>query len=132
VIKFKQEVCIGCRVCETICSMEHFKEINNSKARIRYRDDWPRIGEVLLCRQCPQRLCIKACPEEALLLNNDGYVQIIRDNCTGCMACSEACPYGTLPVEGNYPLYCDTCNGLYQCVQWCPTKALKRVGEKLE
>ena len=129
-IKYIQKNCTGCRVCEIICSMEHIKKINTGQTRIKYYDKWPRVGRVEFCRQCPKRACIQACPQEALYLSPEGYVQMYRERCIACLECSEACPYGSLPTDGRYPLFCDTCSGLYQCVGWCPQKALKKVGEK--
>lgn len=128
-IRFIQKSCTGCRVCEIVCSMEHLKRIEPSQARIRYADNWPRVGKVEFCRQCSKQACVQACLEEALFLSPKGFVQIDRSRCTGCLACSEACPYGSLPTDGEAPLFCDTCSGRYQCVQWCPKKALKKVGE---
>jgi len=112
--------------------MEHEGNINIKKARIRYRDDWPRNGKVDFCRNCVAKTCITACKEKALSLDLEGKLVFCLDLCTGCLSCSEACPFGTLPTDGKYPLFCDSCGGIYQCVNWCPTKALSKVGVKHE
>ncbi len=129
-IKYKQIDCSGCRICEIVCSMEHFKKIDTSQAYIKYLDNWPQVGKVEFCRQCSKRTCMQACPEEALFVSPEGCVQLDRERCTACLLCSEACPYGDLPTDGEYPLFCDRCGGQFQCVTWCPKKALKKVGEK--
>jgi anaerobic carbon-monoxide dehydrogenase iron sulfur subunit len=130
-IRYIYKNCTGCRICEIICSLEHYKEINTCRALIRYKDDWPKIGRVDFCRQCPKRNCVTACPEDALFVDEGDFVKIDSNKCIGCLACSEACPFGILPLDGNdHPLFCDTCLGKFQCVEWCPTKALKKAGEQ--
>jgi len=129
-LKFKKDKCIGCSICEVICSMEHEGNINTKKARIRYRDDWPQIGKVYFCRNCAAKPCIEACKENALALDSDKNLMFNVDACTGCFDCSQACQFGELPTDGKYPLFCDRCDGAYQCVNWCPTKALTKAGEK--
>jgi anaerobic carbon-monoxide dehydrogenase iron sulfur subunit len=130
VIKYIQKKCIGCRICEVVCSLEHCDEMIPSKSRIKYLDNWPEVGRVDFCRQCKKQACMEACSEDALFLTEDGLVQINRDLCTKCLACSEACPFGSLPLENQFPQYCDICKGKYECVTWCPAKALIKVGEK--
>lgn len=129
-LQFNKNQCFGCRICEIICSISHHKEINTKLAKIRYTDDWPFIGNMNFCRQCKKRSCVSSCPEEgALFINNADLVELRPDKCSGCMRCSEACPFGSLPSMGALPLYCDTCFGEYSCAKWCPSKALK-VGGK--
>lgn len=125
-IKFKKDKCIACRICEVVCSMEHEGEVNTRKARIRYRDDWPHVGKVDYCRHCSKKPCIDACAFEALMIGEDGMVLLNEKLCTSCKECIKACPFGELPSDGKYPLFCDTCKGKYQCINWCPTKALIR------
>lgn len=129
-IKYRKEVCTGCRICEIICSVEHTGKINPKEARIQYRDEWFNIGKVVYCRQCAKKACVTACSSGALSINEQERVAIKRELCTGCLACSEACPFGELPTNGEYPLFCDTCSGSYQCTKWCPSKALEKVGDR--
>ena len=109
--------------------MEHEGKVNAKKARIRYRDDWPHIGKVEFCRNCAAKSCIDACKENALTMDINKDLVFNIETCTGCLDCSTACPFGELPTDGKYPLFCDTCYGKYQCVDWCPTKALTKAGE---
>lgn len=126
---FSKKDCIGCKICEVICSIEHTGKINPKQARIRYGDNWPYIGKVDFCRQCAKKACITACPTGALTLANSKMVTIDYTRCTSCFKCSEVCPFGQLPDDGKYPLFCDQCQGKYQCSTWCPTKALRKAGE---
>jgi len=41
------------------------------------------------CQVC--RTCIHHCPQDAIRISNDGYIQV-TDNCTGCGQCAEFCP----------------------------------------
>lgn len=128
-IKYQKAACTGCRICEVVCSMHHLGKVNVKEARIQYLDKWPRIGQVVFCQQCAKKACVDACATDALRLSDEGLVILDRELCTGCLDCSEACVFGTLPTNGNYPLFCDTCGGSYECTRWCPTKALTKVGE---
>ncbi len=129
-LKFNVDTCTGCRICEIICSLTHFGEINTKVSNIKYKDEWPKVGKIYFCRQCKSRNCIESCPVEgAININSYGLVAINVDKCTGCMRCSEACPFGNLPTDGQFPLFCDTCSGHYKCVEWCPGKALAKGGE---
>ena len=124
------DACIGCEICSVICSLSHLGEINVKRSRIRVSVDGERKADVMVCRQCRQKPCIGACPEGALSAAATGVVEIDRDRCTQCLECSEACPFGALPLEEGFPLFCDTCGGDYRCVQWCPAKVLSVTDEK--
>jgi len=65
---FESKKCIGCRLCEQICSMTHFQVTNPAKSRIRiFRNDreqvdWVRIialvvGNALINALIPIQLC---------------------------------------------------------------------------
>ncbi|KJS21545.1 MAG: hypothetical protein VR72_09955 [Clostridiaceae bacterium BRH_c20a] len=127
-IIYDRKECIGCQICEIVCSMEHTGRINPKKSRIRYHDELPQIGKVEFCRQCLAKACVEVCPTHAISLSAIGTITLDYSLCTGCLQCNKDCPFGSLPMDGEYPLFCDTCNGNYQCTQWCPTKALKKGG----
>ncbi|MCI5449305.1 MAG: 4Fe-4S binding protein [Coriobacteriaceae bacterium] len=68
------------------------------------------------------------CPTGASHINEeDGTVQIDRDQCIGCGACLTACPYGCryIDVDTSVAEKCDLCasitseGGLPQCVSQC-------------
>ena len=109
------------------CTSAHQPGMQSTKfARIHIEDAWPEIGGIHVCVACKERSCIKVCPEQALTW--DGHVVLLKDKCTRCGECVEACPFGgvrTDPADG-YPLICDTCDGGFSCVQICPTGAILR------
>jgi len=129
-LKYRNSLCTGCRICEVVCSLSQYKKINIQQSFIRYRDSWPEIGKVDFCRQCKAQKCVEWCPEEdALYINKYGLVELKQENCTGCLECSSNCPYGNLPLNEGFPLFCNTCLGEYQCAKWCPTGALMKGDE---
>lgn len=49
VLVFEPKKCIGCRLCEQVCVMNHFKVTNPAKSRIRIiRDDAAADADVVL------------------------------------------------------------------------------------
>ena len=79
------------------------------------------------CIFCKKPKCLEACPEEAIIQKEDGYVEIVADKCDGCGACIKACPFDaiTMSSEGK-SVKCDLCLDLDTpaCVHQCPVDAL--------
>lgn len=131
VLVAEKEKCIGCRVCEQWCSLSHFGVNNPCKARIRItRYEEKGIDIPTICHQCTKPACIASCPSAALERNpKTGAIKVIKENCTGCRLCMEACPHGAVgmhPTDG-YVLICDLCHGKPKCVENCPEGVLKHV-----
>lgn len=129
--------CTGCRVCLTICSLYHFKEVNPKKAALRIDAKFPSPGtyEVLVCNQCGT--CASVCPVEAISLRshsgvptpvrggapheasgkNDAYV-IDPEKCNGCGICVEQCPTQVMYLheDSPVPIKCDLCK---ECIPLC-------------
>jgi carbon-monoxide dehydrogenase iron sulfur subunit len=126
-IKTHPSLCTGCRICEMICSLTHEGNIANKCSRIRIRSNWPQEEKILICIACEPKKCIEVCPESAFSWNT--YLRIDEEKCTGCLLCTDACPYGGIHTEisKEFPFFCDTCDGDFQCVKWCPTKAVVKV-----
>ena len=126
---FDPDTCTECRSCEIKCSFIHFGVYNANKSGIRILTDWPEPPRARLCRQCEDPACLPACPVDALYVQ-DGVVKVRYDECTGCGACVEACPYDGIwldPLSG-VAVKCDTCDGRYLCREVCSVAALS-VGE---
>jgi len=92
------ELCIGCQICEYVCSYTKTGEYNTYHSRIRT----VRVDEVLItaiaCRTCENAPCVIACPQKAL---------------------SQDPETGTIRLEANK---CEEDGP--QCVLWCPKEAL--------
>jgi len=114
--------CSGCRTCQLVCALHHFKENNPKKAAIGIKGEFPEPGRyrISLCTQCEK--CIAACPEGAIS-KVDGIIKIDDEKCTYCLVCVDACPFDAIFTHRDFkiPFICDVCG---ECVEMCPTKAL--------
>lgn len=121
--------CVGCRICEAICSFHWEKTINPKKARNRVRRVNPGLDVVVACRNCDQAWCVEACPEAALKRNRSGIIIVDSKKCHGCGACVEACPFGAifLHPETQKAIKCVACGF---CTKYCPVKTLRILTEE--
>lgn len=134
-IESDDERCIWCRSCELVCSLHHEGECNPAFSRIRISLNlFKSEAESHVCKQCEDPECLKACPVEAIRMDEENGIYIILESeCTACGLCAEACPYNSKkkilffnPARKVY-VKCDLCSGNPQCVQICPSKALRYV-----
>jgi carbon-monoxide dehydrogenase iron sulfur subunit len=119
--------CVGCCVCEYVCSMEHEKTYNPTKSRIRVVRLSPFVNLAIACRLCEDPQCVIACPREALLKSEEtGVIMVDEEMCNGCAWCVEACDFGSIQLhpESRVAFVCDLCDGEPKCVEWCPEEAL--------
>ena len=124
------ELCIGCQLCEYICSYTKTGEFNSYRSRIRT----VRVDEVLItavaCRTCENAPCVIACPRDALSQDQEtGIIRIDPTKCDGCAWCIEACDFGAISINPATTLaeICNLCQDEPdgpQCVKWCPKEAL--------
>ncbi len=117
--------CTGCRLCERMCSLEHFDVFNSNRSRIRVVSFEGGIEVPVTCNHCG--LCLESCPLG--LINFDekmGVIIIDEEKCTGCGSCIEVCPIGAIVLDptSNKALKCDLCGGKPICVEYCPAKVL--------
>ena len=124
------EKCVGCQLCEYICSYTKTGEFNTYRSRIRT----VRAEEVLMtavaCRTCEDAPCVIACTRDALTQDPEtGVVRVDADRCDGCTWCIEACDFGAISINPETKLaeICDLCEDEDepQCVLWCPKDALE-------
>jgi Fe-S-cluster-containing hydrogenase component 2 len=126
------ENCIGCRICEIVCSFVHERAINPKKSRIHViKHHRYGLSHPVVCLQCAFPKCAQDCPTGAIDREN-GIVQIDETKCIGCGNCASDCPIGaiTLDADKKIAVKCDVCNGHPECVKECPRKVLKVSIEK--
>jgi len=137
----KEEVCVGCRLCEIYCIAAHSKYKNDliktfkklSKRplpRIVVEEKKP-VSFGLQCRHCDDPECVKACITGAMQKDlKTGVVINDIERCIGCWTCILACPYGVIKRDyenKKIASKCDLCmesNMEPACVKNCPNEAL--------
>jgi len=125
-IKVTKERCTGCKLCQQICTITHFNEINPKKAAIGIEAQFPEPGHFVpkVCVQCGK--CEEACPVGAIHREENGAYVIDRQECTDCGICVEACPFGVIftHADAPTPIICDFC---MKCTEVCNTGAIVAV-----
>ncbi|MHA1270048.1 MAG: 4Fe-4S dicluster domain-containing protein [Candidatus Helarchaeota archaeon] len=118
--------CIGCRLCELICSLQHDEAINPMKSRIEVVEVKETVDVPIFCFQCDDAVCMQVCTVDAISRDNTGRVIIDRKKCINCKACALACPFGAIGIDVSGRVFkCDLCiPDVPQCVEICPTKAI--------
>ncbi len=138
-IFIKEEVCMGCRLCEIYCIVQHSRSKEILKA---FKRETPRplprilieekgsISFALPCRHCEEPYCLEACMSGALYRDEQtGVILHHREQCVGCWMCVMVCPYGAISRdvrEKKAASKCDLCGGKDPpvCVAKCPNEAL--------
>ncbi|MGB9627622.1 MAG: 4Fe-4S dicluster domain-containing protein [Thermodesulfobacteriota bacterium] len=139
-IFINEEFCIGCRLCEIYCLVQHSKSKEIIKA---FKKETPRalprilveqkgtVSFALQCRHCEEPHCLEACMTGALYRDEKtGAILHHQEQCVGCWMCVMVCPYGAIQRDLNgkkVASKCDLCGGKETpvCVKKCPNEALK-------
>ena len=123
--------CVGCEVCESVCSMVHDGEFNPINSRINRVRIEPIINSAFNCSSCNTPDCVKVCKPKALTKSKEtGLIIVDESVCDGCGICVRNCPWGAINVhtKKNKAITCDMCSsieeGTPQCVVYCPKDAI--------
>lgn len=116
------DVCLGCQICEFVCSATKEKSLDSSLSRIHVVN-FENLGNVAMaCMLCEKPPCVTACPRRALHQNEEGVIQVDETKCNGCGWCIMVCKFGaiTLHLKRRVVTVCDLCDGEPECVKACP------------
>ena len=134
----REEFCIGCRLCEIHCLVQHSKSKRIIKAfRSERGTAQPRVqveqsgcvSFALQCRHCDEAPCIEACPTGAMHRDPDtAAVLCDQQRCVGCWMCIMVCPVGAIRrgPDRQVASKCDLCltEQTPPCVANCPNEAI--------
>jgi len=137
-IYIKEQVCIGCHLCEVYCQVAHSGTKDLVKA---FKGESPRslpclsveerkpVSFAVQCRHCADPTCVYACLTGALHRDPDsGVVTVDMERCIGCWTCILVCPFGAIRQDicRGKIAKCDLCAGrdMPVCVMNCPNEAL--------
>jgi len=133
-----EEFCLGCRLCEINCLVQHsrskkilkaFKEERGKVLSAIHVEESGYVSFALQCRHCTDAKCLEACITGAMHRDEKtGAVLCDQDKCVGCWMCVMVCPVGAIRrgKEKSVASKCDLCAGedLPVCVANCPNEAL--------
>jgi carbon-monoxide dehydrogenase iron sulfur subunit len=136
-VYIKEEVCIGCHLCEVYCQLQQAQSTDLVKVFKGELRPLPRLrveekGIISLsirCQHCEDAPCVQACLTGALARDPvSSLVMVDKERCLGCGTCLLVCPLGALrlDVEQKKMVKCDLCQGkeIPACVANCPNEAL--------
>ena len=74
---------------------EEYKHVFPGNDVTYLNDRVKEIPFLVLCNQCANPSCVRACPTKATFKREDGIVLMDFHRCIGCRFCMAACPYGS-------------------------------------
>ena len=137
-IYVREEVCIGCRLCEVYCQRQHSQSKDLIKAfkrelprplpRLRMEEKGP-VSFTVRCQHCDDAPCVIACLTGAITRDpENGRINVDEDRCIGCWTCVLVCPLGAIRRDTHRGMIakCHLCQGedMPVCVANCPNEAL--------
>jgi len=96
--------CIGCHACSTACKSENEVPLGVQRTWVKSVETgvFPNVRrsfQVTRCNHCSNPPCARICPVTAMYQRSDGIVEFDPDQCIGCKACLQACPYDAIYMD---------------------------------
>ena len=128
--------CVGCSDCVVACQIENHVPVGYTRDWIVEVTDgtFPNLSLEIRserCNHCDNTPCVRTCPTGASHIIEGGIVKVTHNECIGCGACIQSCPYD---ARYSHPEgYVDKCtfcdhrvnNGQDPaCVSVCPTHCM--------
>ena len=140
-IVIREEYCIGCRLCEIHCLVQHsrskklikaFRDERNTIVPAVQVEQSGYVSFALQCRHCDDAPCIESCMTGAMHRDPaTGAVLCDSEKCVGCWMCIMTCPVGAVNrgaenARNQVASKCDLCMGadMPACVANCPNEAI--------
>ena len=103
VMVFDLRLCDGCRECIKGCQQEHHLDDDIEWIKVYELEDVQGRSYAMpvLCMQCQNAPCTRACPVSATYHRPDGTVVVDQSVCIGCRMCMAACPYDVRVFNWN-------------------------------
>jgi Fe-S-cluster-containing dehydrogenase component/formate-dependent nitrite reductase membrane component NrfD len=133
----RNDRCIGCHACTTACKSENEVPVGVNRTWVKNVETgwYPNVTrhfQVTRCNHCANPPCVRICPTEAMYQRDDGIVEFDPEQCIGCKACLQACPYDAIYVdpESGTAAKCHYCAHRVEmdlepaCVVVCPEHAI--------
>ncbi len=128
ILTIDPDKCVGCRLCESACSLKNVGEFNPARARIQVIGFDEMFCLPVMCFHCEKPYCAEVCPSGAITRDEvTGVARVSKERCTGCKICTLACPFGNIVFDSQerVAVKCELCGGEPECVLFCPTGALE-------
>lgn len=128
--------CVGCSDCVIACQTENNVPIGFCRDWVTetVEGTYPNVSIELRterCNHCENSPCVRCCPTGASHFADGGIVLVTPDECIGCGACIQSCPYD---ARYSHPEgYVDKCTFCIHrvrrgekpaCVSVCPTSCM--------
>lgn len=142
----EQNMCMGCKACQVACKDKNDLEVGQLWRTVVKTEDGGYVEDgnalrhevfsfwtTMSCNHCEKPACVEACPTGAMYKREeDGIVLVNKEECIGCRACEQACPYESPVFDDKEEKMgkCDFCvDQIIQgkdpiCVGSCPVRAL--------
>ena len=128
--------CVGCSDCVVACQTENNVPIGFCRDWVKEttHGSYPNLSlenRSERCCHCENTPCVRSCPTGASHVEEGGIVMVTHNECIGCAACIQSCPYDARYAHPDgYVDKCTFCqhrlkDGLKPaCVSVCPTKCM--------